>query len=222
MKCASCGGEVAPASSFCPHCGERTDTTDGEANNANARSRTAAASRMRPGGSSGSGNQPNEEELWSGTYSPKAMVGPAVGLAVLTIIALVIGFLLPPFGLIVAGGLAIIAWAALGTALLYRRMSVRYRLTTFRFFHETGLLSRKRNRIEVIDINDVTLSQGIIERMFNVGTIHIQSSDVTDPNLYLPGIEDVGRVTDLIDNTRRAERQRRGLFMENIGGVISS
>jgi uncharacterized membrane protein YdbT with pleckstrin-like domain len=94
---------------------------------------------------------------------------------------------------------------------------VRYRLTTFRFFHETGLLSRTRNRIEVIDINDVTLNQGIIERMFGVGTVHIQSSDVTHPDIDLPGIENVRQVTDLIDNTRRAERERRGLFMENVG-----
>jgi hypothetical protein len=30
------------------------------------------------------------------------------------------------------------------------------------------------------------------------------------------GIEDARAVTDLIDNTRRAERQRCGLFMENV------
>jgi uncharacterized membrane protein YdbT with pleckstrin-like domain len=111
----------------------------------------------------------------------------------------------------------VLIWAALAVVLLYRRLTVRYRLTTYRFFHETGLLSRTRNRVEVIDINDVTLKQGIIERMFEVGTIHIQSSDVTHPELDLPGIESVRQVTDLIDNTRRAERQRRGVFMENIG-----
>jgi membrane protein YdbS with pleckstrin-like domain len=184
---------------------------------ADVRQGSAAAGRMRPGGNSG--NQPHEEELWSGTYSPKAMVGPAAGLAILTVIGLVVGTLVPPFGWIVAGVAAIIAWAALGLVLFYRRLVVRYRLTTYRFFHETGLLRRTRDRIEVIDINDVTLEQGLIERMFNVGSIHIQSSDVTNPDFYLTGIEDVHKVTDLIDNTRRAERQRRGLFMENIGGV---
>jgi membrane protein YdbS with pleckstrin-like domain len=177
---------------------------------------------MRAAGSRGAGNQSSEEDLWSGTYSPKAMVGPAVGLAILTVIALIVGSLVPPFGWIAAGIVALVLWGALGLVILYRRLSVRYRLTTYRFFHETGLLARTRNRIEVIDINDVTLQQGIIERMFNVGTIHIQSSDVTHPDVFLPGIEDVGHVTDLIDNTRRAERQRRGLFMENIGGIAGA
>jgi hypothetical protein len=68
----------------------------------------------------------------------------------------------------------------------------------------------------VIDIDDVTLRQGLIERMFDVGTIHVRSSDMTHGNLSMVGIEDARTVTDLIDNTRRAERQRRGLFMENV------
>jgi membrane protein YdbS with pleckstrin-like domain len=177
---------------------------------------------MRPGRTRGPEDQPDEEELWKGTYSPKAMVGPAVGLGVLTVAGLIAASFAGPIGWAVAGIAAVIAWAAMGLVLLYRRMSVRYRLTTYRFFHEAGLLSRTRDRVEVIDINDVTLQQGLIERMFNVGTIHIQSSDVTNPHLYLTGIEEVGRVTDLIDNTRRAERQRRGLFMENIGGMAGA
>jgi membrane protein YdbS with pleckstrin-like domain len=183
--------------------------------------RQATAAKLRPGGAGSVAGQPTEEELWSGTYSGKAMVGPAVGLGILTIAGLVAGSFAPPIGWPIAGLAAIILWAIFGLVLMYRKLSVRYRLTTFRFFHETGLLSRTRNRIEVIDINDVTLQQGLIERMFNIGTIHVQSSDVTHPNIYLPGIEDVHRVTDLIDNTRRSERQRRGVFMENIGGSPS-
>lgn len=219
MKCATCGTEVANDAAFCPKCGQPTDGRGVEPDQANGDARPSNAGRLRPGNSTGSGKQPNEVELWSGTYSPKAMVGPAVGLAVLTVLGLVLASFAGPSGWIVVGIAAVLAWAILGLVVWYRRLSVRYQLTTYRFFHESGLLSRTRNRIEVIDINDVTLQQGLIERMFNVGTIHIQSSDVTHPDLYLPGIEDVGRVTDLIDNTRRAERQRRGLFMENIGGV---
>jgi uncharacterized membrane protein YdbT with pleckstrin-like domain len=182
--------------------------------------RTAAASRLRPAGTRAGGKQPPEEELWTGTYSAKAMIGPAIGLAVLTIVALVVGALLPPTGIVIAGGAAVLAWALFGLVLLYKRMTVQYRLTTFRLFHESGLLSRKRDRIEVIDINDVTLRQKIIERMFNVGTIHIDSSDTSHPDFDMPGIENVRQVADLFDNTRRAERERRGLFMENVGSGI--
>jgi hypothetical protein len=69
----------------------------------------------------------------------------------------------------------------------------------------------------VIDIDDVTVRQGLIERMFNTGTIHIDCpTDSTHPQLDLPGIDDPRTVADLIDNVRRKERQRRGLHIEQI------
>jgi membrane protein YdbS with pleckstrin-like domain len=220
MTCESCGGVVTAEATFCPHCGARQKSGE-TASEAGGPQRAPSAQKLRPAAARNAGSPANEDELWSGTYSPKAMVGPAVGLGALTIVALAITAILAPPMLIIVGPVALVLWAILGVVLLYRRMTVRYRLTTYRFFHETGLLSRTRNRVEVIDINDVTLSQGLIERMFNVGTIHIQSSDVTHPNLHLVGIENVRDVTDLIDNTRRKERERRGLFMENVGpGVL--
>jgi membrane protein YdbS with pleckstrin-like domain len=209
MKCHECGGEVAPGAAFCSHCGAQL-AVDNPA---------TGADRLRPRNRSGPSNQPAEEELWSGTYSPKAMLGPAFGLGILTVLGGIAASFAGPAGWAIFGIAAILLWGVLALVILYRRLTVRYRLTTYRLFHEVGLLSRTRDRIEVIDINDVTLRQGMIERMFNVGTIHVQSSDITSPNLDMGGIEDARRVTDLIDDTRRAERQRRGLFMENIGGT---
>jgi uncharacterized membrane protein YdbT with pleckstrin-like domain len=162
------------------------------------------------------GAAPAEEALWTGTYSPKAMVGPFLGAAVLTVLGMIFATLAGPAGWAAVGIGALIVWGALAMVLLYRRLTVRYRLSTFRFFHDTGLLSRTGNRVEVIDIDDVTVHQGLIERLFGVGTISIRSSDTTHPELSLPGIDDAQQVADLIDGTRRAERQRRGMFMENV------
>ena len=209
MKCDACDGEVPAGAAFCSHCGAPF-ADDG---------RAAGADRLTPRSRSGAGTQLVEDELWVGTYSPKAMIGPAIGLAILTGVGGIAASFAGPAGWAIFGVAAIGVWAILALVILYRRLTVRYRLTTYRLFYETGLLSRTRDRIEVIDINDVTLRQGLIERMSNVGTIYVQSSDVTSPSLNMIGIEDVRRVTDLIDNTRRAERQRRGLFMENIGGL---
>ncbi len=204
MNCQKCGANIPAEAAFCPQCGTRV----GAAAQPSAEKLTQKRN---------SGNQPAEDELWSGTYSPKAMVGWTIGLALLTLAGFVAALMANGPGLIIWAIAAVVLWAILGLIVLYRRMTVSYRLTTFRLFYETGLLKRTRDRIEVIDINDVTLQQGFIERMFNVGTIHLITSDVTCQNLYMVGIEDVRHVTDLIDNTRRAERQRRGVFMENIG-----
>jgi hypothetical protein len=56
--------------------------------------------------------------------------------------------------------------------------------------------------------------QGVTDRWFDVGTIVVVSTDRTSPELRMRGIEHVKAVADLIDGTRRAERQRRGLHLE--------
>ncbi|MCI0492982.1 MAG: PH domain-containing protein [Planctomycetes bacterium] len=215
MQCNECDQDLPKGAAFCPQCGARIGSEAEFPYNLNLANQ-AGAQRLKPGRERSAGNQPPEEELWSGTYSAKAMVGPAIGAAILTVLGMVGASIAGPAGWAAVGIGSLLVWGGLALLLMYRRLTVRYRLTTYRFFHETGLLSRTRNRIEVIDINDVTLSQGLIERMLNVGTVFVQSSDVTHPQINLPGIEGVKYVADLIDDTRRAERQRRGLFMENI------
>ncbi|HIA20267.1 MAG TPA: PH domain-containing protein, partial [Planctomycetaceae bacterium] len=109
-----------------------------------------------------------------------------------------------------------VMWAYLGLMLLYRKMNVHYRLTTQRFIHRVGILTQVSDRIEVIDIDDVTFHQGFIERMVDVGSIKIESSDKSHPELWLLGIENVKIVANQIDDLRRQERHRRGLHIESI------
>ena len=49
-----------------------------------------------------------------------------------------------------------------------------------------------------------------------VGTIRIRSSDVTDPQITLPGIENGAEIARAMDNARRKERMRRGLHVESV------
>lgn len=204
MRCPKCDREAPAESSFCPGCGATL-----EADSLTAKAATATPLRGR-------GAPPAESEIWSGSYSAKAMVGTFAIAAVLTLVGLVVAIFGGPAGGVAFVIAAILVWVGLALLYFYRRMTVHYRLTTYRFFHETGLLSRVGNRVEVIDIDDVTVSQGLIERMFNVGTLRISSSDTTHPELILPGIDDARRVADLIDGARRAERHRRGLHIESI------
>ena len=95
--------------------------------------------------------------------------------------------------------------------------ALRYRLTTQRFIHEHGVLTRDIDRIEVIDIDDVSYRQTLIDRMVGVGTIRIESGDRSHPELVLRGIDDVQRVSDMIDAARREERVRRGIHIATAG-----
>jgi uncharacterized membrane protein YdbT with pleckstrin-like domain len=168
---------------------------------------------MRPSGSVAA-----EEELWTGGYSPKAMYGPWLGAAVATIAGVIAVLMLQPDG--TGWGIfaiaALVLWGSLLLTLAYRRISVKYRLTSQRLFHEVGILRRVTDRIEIIDVDDVTVEQGIVERMLGVGTIRVTSSDRTSPELHMPGIDGVKEVADTIDCARRSERQRRGLFIESV------
>jgi membrane protein YdbS with pleckstrin-like domain len=196
-------------SAFCPHCGQPFANS---AAPAVASADATAAERLRT--NDGHAHPTPEEELWSGSFSPRAMFGPALGLALLTIAGGIAASLAPrPLGWIVWGIAASVLWLWLALVIVYRRLTVRYRLTSYRFFTETGLLGRVNNRIQAIDIDDVTTKQGLIERMLGVGTIVIRARDETSPVVTLRGIEDAPRVADLIDGARRAERNRRGLYV---------
>jgi membrane protein YdbS with pleckstrin-like domain len=147
------------------------------------------------------------------------MYGGWIAAALATIAGLIAVLLLPLEGAIgwwIFGVGALVIWGGLLVTLAYRRMSVKYRLTNQRLFHEQGILRRVTDRIELIDIDDVTLEQGLFERVFGVGTVRVSSTDRTTPELHMPGIDDVKSVADTIDQARRAERQRRGVFIESV------
>ena len=134
-----------------------------------------------------------------------------------TVGSLVVGLIWPlGYVWLGIGAFVLLLWGYQVSVLLTRRMSVHYRLTNQRFVHESGILRRVTDRIELIDIDDITFEQGVIDRMVGVGVIRVSSSDRTHPELVLTGIDDVVRVAGLIDETFRAERRRRGLFVEHI------
>lgn len=225
MKCPSCQGENDPEATFCQHCGARLadDAAQVEAAENDADFPVPPASppdtrqKFQQAAAARQGDDLHEEhDVWEGSYSPKAMVGWWITAGVGTVVAMVLGMLfLPNHFLWLLLGIAVV-WVLLVARYLMRRFGVHYYLTSQRFIHETGILWRRTDRIELIDIDDVTFRQGPIERMFNVGTIHLSSSDKTDPEMDLPGIEGVKTVADQIDDLRRRERRRRGLHIEAV------
>jgi uncharacterized membrane protein YdbT with pleckstrin-like domain len=153
-----------------------------------------------------------EQDLWTGGYSFKAMYGTWILGGIITIGLAAGGVLASPLVLIAIP----VLWIFLLGMLAYKKLSVYYELTTQRFIHKSGILKRVSDRIEVIDIDDVTYEQGIVQRMIGVGTIRLSSSDRTHPELVLTGIDEVQRIADMVDDVRRKERRRRGLHIESI------
>ncbi|MEN6450259.1 MAG: PH domain-containing protein [Thermoguttaceae bacterium] len=227
MQCPACHEETVAEAVYCHRCGHRLDQP-GRGFTAD-RPPEDEPSPPRPGDlpqgpaaaqaavSSLPGNDA-ERELWRGGYSSKAMAGGWALSGVVSLVALILGIWIRPAGgwWLVILAVMILPWGYNFAVLLYRRLSVRYLLTTQRFTHEHGILRRVTDRVEVLDMDDITFEQGLLERLTGVGTIRIASHDRSNPLLALPGIENVKQVATLFDDARLAERRRRGLHVEQI------
>ena len=209
MHCPSCSQEVVDQAAFCHHCGtslqgNRTEPTPQEKFQAALPANTS--------------DEIEEQELWQGSYSKLAMIGSWIGAALFTLMAFIVAVVggFGGWGWLTATVIVLGVWAALILRLFYLQLSRHYYLSTQRFVHEQGLLWREIDRIEAIDIDDVSFVQGPVERMLGVGTVKIASSDQTHPLIELPGIENVRDIAAMIDETRRQERRRRGLYVESV------
>ena len=193
---------------------DRTEkpAVDSAAASAGDRFRDAARTRQ------GEDEEP-ETAIWQGGFSSRAMFGNWVLAGVVTVVLLAAVIALGSKTWYLWLGWAIVSallWGGFGCLLAYRKLTCKYQLTTQRFIHESGLLKRVTDRIEVIDIDDVSCEQQVIERVVGVGTIKLLSSDRSHPVLVMRGIEKVKEVAALIDDLRRKERRRRGLHIESI------
>ncbi len=238
MRCPGCGFEVVEEAVFCHKCGARLEEGD-EAFESEQRDLLAAtdgesAAAEPPAG--GSPTSPREKfqekvaarrevddepetELWSGSYCAKAMIGAWMLSVVISVVLLYAWIFVVAdtpwlrWTLVIA---AIGLWIYQAGRFAYRRLNVSYRLTNQRFVHQSGILRRVTDRIEVIDMDDITFEQTVLERFVGTGTIRVTSSDRTHPELLLVGIENVKDVAGKMDDNRRSERRRRGLHIESI------
>ena len=205
--CPNCKTDLFESARFCDQCGQPV--------NDEVAAVKTNRERFRP-----TNEIVDEEEigLWSGTFCSKAMIGWWVMAVFVTvaipILALVLELPGPAWPIVLC--LLAAVWLYPALLLLYRRLSVYYELTNQRFIHKSGILNRKTNRIEVIDMDDVSYQQGIVEQMLGTGSIRIESSDTSHPKITLDGIDNVEHVAQLIDDARRKERVRRGLHIEAV------
>lgn len=207
MNCTACGTTLPAQAAFCPQCGQKTGPLPAD-----------VASPSVPSAPAGpAAAMETERTVWEGGYSGRAMFGTWVFVILVSAALGVAAFLVPiPPVLFGAGALAAVLWLMPLCNLIYRKLSISYTLTNQRLVHRSGLLARTTGRIELIDVDDVTVQQGLIERMVGVGTIKISSSDRTDPELRLPGIDQVNAVASQLDDLRRQERRRHSVHIESI------
>lgn len=189
----------------CPHCGQHLEGDDGLCGqNINCPScsgeiaipakggvRPAArVARITASATSPSETGDEERELLSLQPTAKAFLG-----------TLILGVILLPF--IVGLFLLLYVW--------YKVVSLKYRLTTQRLFVQKGLIAKRLDEIELFRIKDVTVHQGILQRILGFGTINVLSTDDSNPHVSLIGINRPVNVKETIRNSFRAARKREGV-----------
>jgi len=203
MQCRQCSAALPPGSAFCNRCGaSQVDES------------TSGAMPLPPAGAPGP-----EQPLWTGRYSLRAAthlwVLSALWMALVMALYLrFVGTRTQRYDLIaLAAGLAP-AVLALGRALI-RRLSLRYKLTNHRLFTDRGLFSRQHDELELIRVDDISVRQNFLQRLFGVGAVKVMSTDPSSPELIMEGIARPLEVKELLRTQVRARRSRT-TFMESL------
>lgn len=198
MKCFSCAADVPEGGQFCPKCGTRQGL---------------------PGTPAPAPGQEPESPVWSGRYSPLADAFSWILWGLFAAAAIVFRLYWGPFSESwmpwVYGGAVALPAIVLGFRSLFRRISVRYRLTTHRLFKEVGIISRRISEIELMRVDDLSVSQNIIQRVLDVGVVTLLTSDATDPKLEISGIRSPIQVKEHI-RTQVQKRRARTLNLETL------
>lgn len=139
-------------------------------------------------------NQETETPLWKGTPSQWLNIGP-FSLALLLSAGIVVGgIFFPP------------AYAALVLPLgwmIWRFLVIRcevYELTSQRLRISKGVFNQTSDEIELYRVKDVLLERKWWMRVLGLGSLHLETSDRSLPQITIPSISDA---TDLRETLRR-------------------
>lgn len=91
----------------------------------------------------------------------------------------------------------------------------RYAMSEDRLFMSTGFLTIRDEEILLYRLRDISMSRTLGQRLFNVGTLEVASSDKSDPVLKLVNIKHPGLVKELLhEQAEHSKMRRRVRFSE--------
>lgn len=190
MHCTNCGTYINPGQRFCAGCG--APAVDPEQTRL-ARPQLNAPPAQRPG----VGEQ-NEIERTIFTTRPTLLfVKLGYGLAVLSAILLVILLALTPIPWWVSVPLAL-ALLLIPAFYHVKRNTVRYTLTDSKIEIDQGFIARTTRNIPLRNIQDVTVSASIPQRLLGFGNLIIDNASEMGGTTVLRNINDPRYYADLL------------------------
>ena len=86
-----------------------------------------------------------------------------------------------------------------------------YELTTERFRVRSGVLNRKMDELELYRVRDYKLDQPFWLRLFGLGNIELQTSDLSNPSITIRAIRDCEAVREQLRTYTEACRVKKGV-----------
>ena len=94
-------------------------------------------------------------------------------------------------------------------------LTTRYKLTNERLIVTNGFISKRIEEIELYRVNDVSMKMSVMERIFGLGDVRLETTDASTPDPQIKDIQNPERVKDLVRQAARAERQRRRVLLRD-------
>jgi membrane protein YdbS with pleckstrin-like domain len=131
---------------------------------------------------------------WAGTIYGVAMLQPSQAWV-----------WVPSLALALASGIM----AAYMVALI---RSLRYKITRRLIECEHGLLVKRVDSVDLGRVKDIELRQTLLDRMLNIGTIEVFSSDKTEPILFIEALPNPRPVYEKLRDAVIEISQKRGVI----------
>jgi len=149
----------------------------------------------------------NEQVIYEGRPSWRSILGFYIMGLVIVAVAAAIAYLVSGTGLGVAVGagvfvlLLLIGWL--------KRISTRYAITDRRLRIQRGIVARKVEEARLERVQNVSVNQGVLERILQVGTVDFDTaSNRADDTFQFRGIAQPERITRLVDEAHAANEER--------------
>ena len=84
-----------------------------------------------------------------------------------------------------------------------------YRCENGRLYITSGFFNKHEEQINLYRIRDIDFSASLFQRMFNLGTISLISSDKTAGNIKLVNIKDAKTIKERLSNDVEEERDKK-------------
>lgn len=91
-----------------------------------------------------------------------------------------------------------------------------YALSDDRIFIKSGMLNERQEEILLYRIKDITMTRSLIQRMFGVGSVTLNTNDASTPTIILRNIKDTESVKELVHQCVETAKNKRGMAVTEI------